>query len=137
MYTARGSQSAVMQNDQFERLLAKSNDLYDLMLMQLYQALYPNGFNEPPVLDPQFVFGFQVRKLWSFESYPSFSLYLTSTAAFTSFPVLTFYANRPIDFIGVYNCAIQMNDSSDTAKINELVTALQAVFPDANYVVPS
>ena len=30
-----------------------------------------------------------------------------------------------------------MNDSKDTTKINELVTALQAVLPDADYNVPS
>jgi len=37
----------------------------------------------------------------------------------------------------ISNCAIQMKDYSDTTKITELVTSLQAVFPDAVYIVPS
>ena len=126
MYTARGSQSLAILEKYAIEVFATSDDLYDLFLIEIL-----------PYKNITSTYAFLERKLWTYSSPPAFAEIDNRGPAYASWPLFSFYANKTLDEVKPLNCAIQMNDSSDTAKINELVTALQAVFPDANYVVPS
>ena len=106
-------------------VLAITDDLYDLFLMEI----------EPK--NTTRVYAFEERKLWTYANPPAFAEVYNRGPAYVSWPLFTFYANKTMDTSKVSNCAIQMKDSSDTTKITELVTSLQAVFPDADYIVPS
>jgi len=81
MYTARGSQSLALWDNYPVKVLAITDDLYDLFLMEI----------EPK--NSTRVYAFEERKLWTYADPPAFAEVAKRGPAYVSWPLFTFYAN--------------------------------------------